>query len=57
MEVRAKQWEIEITEPKLPKLKSMLDNAYKLDGENIKEYYTEYGALHFVPLNQKSIRL
>ncbi|MDP2415746.1 hypothetical protein [Daejeonella sp.] len=34
-----------------------LDNAYKLDGENIKEYYTDYGTLHFIPLNQKSIRL
>ena len=34
-----------------------LDNAYKLDGENIKEYYTEYGTLHFIPLNQTSIKM
>lgn len=34
-----------------------LDNAYKLESENIKEYYTEYGTLHFIPLNKRSIRL
>lgn len=34
-----------------------LDNAYKLESENIKEYYTEFGTLHFIPLNQKSIKL
>jgi len=35
----------------------LLDNAYRLEPENIKEYYTDFGTLHYIPLNQKSIRL
>lgn len=35
----------------------LLDNAYRLEGENIKEYYIELGFLHYIPRNQKSIKL
>ncbi|RWY53879.1 rolling circle replication-associated protein [Mucilaginibacter gilvus] len=34
-----------------------LDNAYKLEGDNIYEAYSERCTLHFIPLNQKSIKI
>lgn len=34
-----------------------LDNAYRLEGDNIHEAYSERCTLHFIPLNQKSIKL
>lgn len=34
-----------------------LDCAYQLNGETIREFYTEFGTLHYIPLNQKSIKL
>lgn len=36
---------------------NLLDNAYKLGDKNIKEYYTEFGTLHFITLDQRSIKL
>lgn len=33
-----------------------LDNAYKLEGDNIYETYSERCTIHFIPLNQKSIK-
>ncbi len=36
---------------------NFLDDAYRLEGDSIKEYYTEFGTLHFIPLTQKSIKI
>lgn len=36
---------------------TFLENAYKLESENINECYTEFGTLHFIPLNSRSIKL
>lgn len=34
-----------------------LDTAYRLEGDQIHETYSERCTLHFIPLNQRSIRL
>jgi hypothetical protein len=34
-----------------------LDNAYKLEGDKIHETYSERCTLHFIPLNQQSLKL